>query len=123
MKTNKFLALAAAVAALAGTSLIWVRSAEAAIVCKLRMDGQGTGMGIAGQGTALARSNALADWSNKVRAKYGAQFANTATARLVKYDCRQGAIFEAKCVVAAVPCADVVVKKTKTKKKTRKNRR
>ena len=119
MKTNKILVLTAAVAAFAGVSLIQAEGAEAATVCKGRMIGQGTGMGIAGQGTALARSNALADWGNKVRTKHGTQFANTATARSVKYDCRQGAILEAKCVVTAVPCADVVAKKTKTKKKRR----
>jgi hypothetical protein len=117
MKTIKILALAAAVAAFVGTSLIAVEGAEAAIVCKARMTGQGTGMGIAGQGSALARSNALADWASKVRAKNGAQYANTALARSVKYDCRQGAILEAKCVVTAVPCADVVVKKTKKKRR------
>jgi hypothetical protein len=117
MKTSKILALAAAVAAFAGTSLIQVEGAEAAIVCKARMTGQGTGMGIAGQGTTLARSNALVDWGNKVRAKNGAQYANTALARSVKYDCRQGAILEAKCVVTAVPCADIGVKKSKKKRR------
>lgn len=122
MKTNKIFALAAAVASFAVTSLIDAGGAQAATVCKGRMDGQGTGLGLFGQGTALARSNALADWSAKVRARHGAQFANTATARSIKYDCRQGAILEAKCVVAGVPCANVVVKKTKTKSKTKKRR-
>lgn len=119
MKTNKMIALAAVAAAFAGTSLIAAGGAEAAIVCKGRMDGQGTGLGLLGQGSALARSNALADWGNKVRARHGAKFANTATARSVTYDCRPGAILEAKCVVAAVPCAKVVVKKSKIKKKKR----
>jgi hypothetical protein len=79
-------------------------SAEAA-VCRARMSGQGTGLGVAGQGTATARSNALADWARQVQARHGVRFANTALARSVRYDCRQGAILEAKCVVSAVPCA------------------
>ena len=78
-------------------------SAEAA-VCRSRMAGEGTGLGIMGLGTAMARQNALANWSSKVSAKHGPRFATTAKARSVKYDCRQGAILQAKCVVTAIPC-------------------
>lgn len=116
MKTSKFLIPAVASAVLAAGAFVLPAPAEAATVCKARMTGQGTGLGIAGQGSALARSNALADWGNKVRAKLGAAYANTAKARSVKYDCRQGAILEAKCVVTAVPCAEVAPKKKKKRR-------
>jgi hypothetical protein len=106
----------------AGAAGVFPQSAEAATVCKPRMTGQGTGMGLAGQGSALARSNALADWSSKVRAAYGAAFAETQKARSVKYDCRQGAILEAKCVVTAVPCGEVAKAKKSAKGKAKRRR-
>jgi hypothetical protein len=99
-------------------SAIMSTSAEAA-VCRARMSGQGTGLGIAGQGTNAARSNALADWARQVQARHGARFANTALARAVRYDCRQGAVLEAKCVVSAVPCAPSPPPRAKSKRKRR----
>ena len=114
MTKGKFLAVATtAVAALALASV-----AEAAVQCKPRVSGQGTGMGVAGQGSALARSNAMADWSNKAQAKYGKAFADSSKARSVTYDCRAGAILEAKCVVTAAPCGEVAAK-SKPKSKRR----
>lgn len=111
MKSKIFILGAAAAAVLAGTAVVSSDTAEAAIQCRGRMSGEGTGMGIAGQGTALARSNALAAWGRNVQAKHGVVFANTSLARSVRYDCRQGAILEAKCVVTAVPCGDIPVKR------------
>lgn len=75
-----------------------------AAVCRGRMAGEGTGMGVAGQGTTNARAAALANWVSGVEAKHGRRFADTAKARSVRYDCRQGAVLQAKCVVSAVPC-------------------
>ena len=109
---------AAAMALLAGTAVLSSSAAEAAIQCRGRAAGEGTGMGIAGQGSAAARANAMDDWSRKVVARYGAAFGNASLARGVRYDCRQGAILQAKCVVSAVPCGDVPRKPAaKTKKK------
>ncbi len=61
-------------------------------------------MGVAGQGTTNARASALSNWARNVEAKHGKRFADSAKAKSVRYDCRQGAILEAKCVVTAVPC-------------------
>lgn len=105
--TRVFLLCTAAAAAFMGATTFASGTAEAAIQCRGRMSGEGTGMGIAGQGSALARSNALADFGRKAEARHGKAFGNTALARSVRYDCRQGAILEAKCVVSAVPCGDV----------------
>lgn len=106
------------VAAVTAGSAMMSTSAEAA-ACRARMSGQGTGLGVAGQGTATARSNALADWARQVQARHGVRFANTALARSVRYDCRQGAILEAKCVVSAVPCASSPPPRAKGKRKRR----
>lgn len=113
MKRSNYLAIAVA----SGCMFAWAGIAQAATVCKPRMVGQGTGMGVAGQGTVLARSNALADWSAKVATRHGKAFADGSKARSVKYDCRAGAILEAKCVVAAVPCGEVAKKKKKSKRR------
>ena len=90
---------AAALAAVLATAA----PAEAA-VCRARMSGEGTGMGVAGQGTTKARAAALSNWARNVEIKHGKRFADSAKAQSVRYDCRQGAILEAKCVATAVPC-------------------
>lgn len=96
--------LVASLALIMATGIIAASTPADAAVCRARMSGQGTGLGIAGQGTNNARSNALGDWMKKVEAKHGKRFANTANARSIRYDCRTGAILEAKCVVTAIPC-------------------
>lgn len=99
----KSLALATVMAAgIAGVCAIWTPS-EAA-TCRARISGQGSGQGVAGAGTEVARSRAAADWSSRAQTKYGAAFTIFSKARDVRYDCRQGAILEAKCVVTARPC-------------------
>lgn len=118
MKCRILILAAAAVGTMTGSAVLFSSGAEAAIQCRGRLSGEGTGMGIAGQGTTLARSNALADWGRKAAARHGAAFGNTSLARSVRYDCRQGAILEAKCVVTAVPCGDVP-----TRRKARRGRR
>ncbi len=89
-------------ACMLAAAAVW-SGAEAA-TCKGRMDGQGTGQGIAGQGTEAAKSRAAADWSSRVQTKHGSSFAIFSKAQGVRFDCRQGAILEAKCVVSARPC-------------------
>ncbi len=103
MKSTKTTILFATIMVSALGVVLDVAPADAA-VCRSRMSGQGTGTGLFGQGSTLARQNALADWSNKVAARHGQRFASSAKARSVAYDCRQGAILQAKCVVTAVPC-------------------
>ena len=71
--------------------------------CRARMAGQGSGMGIAGQGTQNARAAAARDWSTKVEARYGARYADFGKARDVRYDCRTG-VLEVKCALSARPC-------------------
>jgi hypothetical protein len=78
--------------------------ADAASSCGARMSGTGKGLGIAGQGTDKAKEAALADWSSKVSTRYGRRFGTSPTQRAVRFDCRSGAVLEAKCVVTAVPC-------------------
>ncbi len=99
----KFLVIAAV--SFVGSAALMSDSAEA-VVCRGRMAGSGTGMGLFGQGTALARQNALADWASKVGARHGQRFASTTLARSARYDCRTGAILQAQCVVSAIPCAE-----------------
>jgi hypothetical protein len=73
-------------------------------VCRARISGQGTGIGVAGLGTQNARAAALANWSAAARARFGARFANPSKARGVRYDCRSGFVLEVKCVVSGRPC-------------------
>lgn len=78
-------------------------SAEAA-TCRARVVGEGTGQGVAGRGTEVARSRAQASWSAAAQARYGSSFAIFSKARDVRYDCKKNAIVQAKCVVSAQPC-------------------
>ena len=104
MSIKQALLPGAAAAVVASMGMVAASSPADAAVCRGRMSGEGTGMGIAGQGTINARAAALANWMRKVEARHGARFASSAKARSVRYDCRTGAILEAKCVVTAVPC-------------------
>ncbi|MEQ1715515.1 MAG: hypothetical protein ABL907_05960 [Hyphomicrobium sp.] len=72
--------------------------------CHARMEGRATGQGLFGMGTANARSAAVSDWADKVNARWGINYANFANARGVRWDCKKGAILQAKCVVIASPC-------------------
>ncbi len=101
---TKGIVLAAATASVLALGAVATSTSADAAVCRGRMVGTGVGTGILGQGTTMARRNALADWSSKVAARHGARFANTAKARSVRYDCKEGAILQAQCVVTAVPC-------------------
>jgi hypothetical protein len=104
MKLSRSAIVSAAVVAAATVSLFAFSSPASAAVCRGRMAGEGTGTGLLGQGTSKARQNALDNWASSVAAKHGQRFANTAKARSVKYDCKQGAILQAKCAVTAIPC-------------------
>jgi hypothetical protein len=104
MKSIKAVLVCTCVSAAALAVAIAASVPSEAAVCRSRMSGQGTGMGIAGQGTINARAAALANWARNVEARHGKRFADTAKGRSVRYDCRQGAVLEAKCVVSAVPC-------------------
>lgn len=72
--------------------------------CKARMEGRATGQGILGLGTANAREFARADWESRVADKWGSRYADFGHARAVSWDCKKGAILQAKCVVTAMPC-------------------
>ena len=96
--------IAAALAAIGMITIVATSSPSDAATCRSRMDGQGTGQGVGGVGTEVAKSRAAADWSAKVQAKHGSAFATFGKAQGVRYDCRKGAVLEAKCVVAAKPC-------------------
>jgi hypothetical protein len=104
MKLTKALLLGAGALTIAAGAILSSATPSDAAVCRARMSGQGTGMGVAGQGSQMARQAALADWRRRVEARHGARFANTARARSVRYDCKPGAILQAECVVSAVPC-------------------
>ncbi|PPC88085.1 MAG: hypothetical protein CTY31_00030 [Hyphomicrobium sp.] len=73
-------------------------------VCLGAIQGSASSTGILGQGTAIARSAARADWENRAENVYGRRYANLNKARLVRWDCKKGAILLAKCVVVARPC-------------------
>jgi hypothetical protein len=95
---------AAAVAAVALAGMTAASDSADAAVCRARISGQGTGIGVAGLGTQNARSAALANWSAAARARFGARFANPSNARSLRYDCRSGFVLEVKCVVSGRPC-------------------
>lgn len=77
--------------------------AEAA-VCRARIDGRGTGQGLFGEGTAVARQAAIQDFEQKAANRFGGRFGSFSRARGVRWDCKKNAILMAKCVVAAFPC-------------------
>lgn len=79
-------------------------AADAAPYCHGRVEGRATGQGLFGLGTANARSAAVSDWADKVNARWGINYANFDNARSVRWDCKKGAIVQAKCVVTALPC-------------------
>lgn len=72
--------------------------------CHDRMEGRATGQGLFGAGSAQARSFAAADWESKVADRWGSRYASLSKARGVRWDCKKGAILQAKCVVTAMPC-------------------
>ncbi len=72
--------------------------------CVATLEGSATSTGILGQGSAMARVAAKADWEAKASSIYGAKYGNYSKARSVKWDCKKGAILLAKCVVTAKPC-------------------
>ena len=97
-------AVAAALACVSFAALLAASAPSEAASCLARVAGEGTGMGVGGVGTTKAKEDALANWSRNVRATYGTRFANQASARGVRYDCRSGFVLEVKCAVSAVPC-------------------
>ncbi len=72
--------------------------------CHTRMEGRATGQGLFGVGTQNARGFAVADWESKVADRWGQRYASFRHARGVQWDCKKGAILQAKCVVTAMPC-------------------
>ena len=72
--------------------------------CVARMEGRATGQGILGLGTANARVFARNDWESRVADRWGSRYADLGRARAVRWDCKKGAILQAKCVVTAIPC-------------------
>ncbi len=72
--------------------------------CHTRMEGRATGQGLFGVGTQNARAFAVADWESKVADRWGPRYASFRYARGVQWDCKKGAILQAKCVVTAMPC-------------------
>ncbi len=79
-------------------------TAEAAPYCHGRMEGRATGQGLFGLGTENAKAAAIADWQYRVSDRWGQRYAYFSNARGVRWDCKKGAILQAKCVVTAMPC-------------------
>lgn len=98
--TRKVPALLAAAVMLASLTA----TAQAAPYCYSRMEGQGTGQGLFGAGSQIARAAAIADWQDRVADRWGPRYADFYKARSVRVDCKKGAILKAKCVVTAMPC-------------------
>ena len=95
-------ALAALAAGMA--TMMFVPVADAATYCRERTEGEATGQGLFGMGTANARSAAVSDWADKVNTRWGIYYANFANARGVRWNCKKGAILQARCFVSAIPC-------------------
>lgn len=102
MAQRRNIALTALVAGIAAMTFASV--AEARPDCRARTGGLATGQGLFGMGTANARSAAVSDWAEKVNARWGIYYANFDNARGVRWNCRKGAILQARCSVSAVPC-------------------
>ena len=105
---------------LAGTAIGSSTAADAAVTCRPRIDGEGLGTSFFGQGTTVARGNAVNDWAHNVANKYGEKFSSISRAQQVRYDCAGGTVTTAKCVVAAIPCAETAnppARKGKRKKR------
>ena len=109
-------------AILAGTSIAFATAADAAVTCRPRIDGEGLGSRVFGQGTGVARENAVIEWSHNATIRFGDKFSNIALAQQVRYDCGGGTVMQAKCVVAAIPCAQTADRPTRKKKKRRARR-
>lgn len=77
---------------------------QAAPYCHGRMEGRATGQGLFGLGTQNARAAAIADWQARVADRWGTRYSYFSRARGVRWDCKKGAILQAKCVVTAMPC-------------------
>lgn len=88
----------------AGLAAVMMAPAANAASCGARMDGLATAQGLFGMGTAYARSAAVSKWAEKVQARYGIYYANFDNARGVRWNCKAGAILQARCHVSAVPC-------------------
>lgn len=95
----------AAVGALALSAGMTMSAADAeAAVCKAPLRGTATGQGLFGKGSAEARRAARYEWESRASIIYGDSFGNFAKARRVSWDCKKGAILQAKCTVVARPC-------------------
>lgn len=101
MISRQRVALAALAAGMATMSFAPVAEAR---TCGVRTDGYATGLGLFGMGTANARSSAVSNWAEKVNARWGIYYANFNNARGVRWNCKKGAILQAKCAVSAIPC-------------------
>lgn len=93
-----------AVVAASAATIAFAPLADARPACGGRAEGWGTGQGVFGMGTANARSAAVSDWAEKVNARYGIYYANFDNARGVRWNCKKGAILQARCFVSAIPC-------------------
>lgn len=96
--------LALAVLAAGIATMTFASVADARTSCRARMNGGGTGLGMLGLGTENARSAAVSNWAAKVNARWGIYYANFDNARGVRWNCKKGAILQARCYVSAVPC-------------------
>ena len=85
-------------------TIIFASAADARTYCGARTEGLATGQGLFGMGTANARSAAVSNWAEKVNARWGIYYANFENARGVRWNCKKGAILQAKCFVSAIPC-------------------
>ncbi len=73
-------------------------------ICKAPMEASATSTGILGAGTREARRIARYNFESAATDRYGFQYGNLDKARNVRWDCKKGAILQAKCIVTARPC-------------------
>lgn len=100
------------VVAMAAVAIVFVagpRSAEAKrkpsySICKPLLEATATSTGVLGAGTKEARRIARYNFEAAATDRYGYQYGNLDKARNVRWDCKKGAILQAKCVVTARPC-------------------
>lgn len=103
MTTGKIFGLALAMSATA--LLVTAPAADARRrICKAPMDASATATGLLGAGTKEARRIARYNFESAATDRYGYQYGNLDKARNVRWDCKKGAILQAKCIVTARPC-------------------
>ncbi len=98
------LALGLAVTSLACSAASTDANAKRYPICKSIIEASATSTGLLGAGSREARRIARYNFEAAATDRYGFQYGNLDKARNVRWDCKKGAILQAKCVVTARPC-------------------